>query len=54
MIQSGASRNKKKISALMVYKPFGYGIGLAGKADRFHPKEVMPYPPDSWLVSVWD
>ena len=37
----------------MVYKPFGYGIGLAGKADRFHPKEVMPYPPDSWLVSVW-
>jgi hypothetical protein len=45
--------NRKKISALMVYKPFGYGIGLAGKADRFHPKEVMPYPPDSWLVSVW-
>lgn len=36
----------------MIHKPFGYGIGLS-KGDRFYPKERMPYPPDSWLVSVW-
>ena len=30
----------------------GDGIGLS-KGDRFYPKERMPYPPDSWLVSVW-
>lgn len=32
--------------------PFGYGVGLS-KGERFNPKELMPYPPDSWLVSVW-
>ncbi len=45
--------NRKKMKVLMASKPFGYGIGLGGKADRFHPKELMPYPPDSWLVNVW-
>lgn len=44
--------NREKMKQLMVSKPFGYGIGLS-KADRFHPKERMPYPPDSWLISVW-
>ena len=45
--------NREKIKALMTAKPFGYGIGLGGKAERFKPKELMPYPPDSWLVNVW-
>lgn len=44
--------NRKKMQELMVHKPFGYGIGLS-KGERFYPKERMPYPPDSWLVSVW-
>ena len=44
--------NRAKMKELMVYKPFGYGIGLS-KGERFYPKERMPYPPDSWLVSVW-
>lgn len=44
--------NRKKMRELMIHKPFGYGIGLS-KGDRFYPKERMPYPPDSWLVSVW-
>lgn len=33
-------------------RPMGYGLGLS-KGGRFNPKEQMPYPPDSWLVSVW-
>ena len=33
-------------------RPFGYGLGLS-KGERFAPKDLMPYPPDSWLVSVW-
>ncbi|WP_394700413.1 O-antigen ligase family protein [uncultured Bacteroides sp.] len=45
--------NREKMKVLMASKPFGYGIGLGGKAERFHPKELMPYPPDSWLVNVW-
>lgn len=45
--------NREKMKLLMDNKPFGYGIGLGGKADRFKPKELMPYPPDSWLVNVW-
>ena len=44
--------NRKQISFLMKNRPFGYGQGLS-KSDRFNPKEVMPFPPDSWLVSVW-
>ena len=37
---------------LMAKKPLGYGIGLS-KAGNFDSREQMPYPPDSWLVSVW-
>ncbi len=37
----------------MSSEPFGYGVGLGGKAEKFHPKELMPYPPDSWMVNVW-
>lgn len=44
--------NRERMKELMSYKPFGYGIGLS-KGDRFYPKERMPYPPDSWLISVW-
>lgn len=44
--------NRAKMKELMVHKPFGYGIGLS-KAGNFESKEKMPYPPDSWLVSVW-
>ena len=44
--------NRKRMKTLMDDRPFGYGIGLA-KGDRFPSKERMPYPPDSWLVSVW-
>lgn len=44
--------NRERMQELMVHKPFGYGIGLS-KGERFYPKERMPYPPDSWLVSVW-
>lgn len=44
--------NRKQMQELMARKPFGYGIGLS-KGERFYPKERMPYPPDSWLVSVW-
>lgn len=44
--------NRKRIKELMIHKPFGYGLGLS-KGERFKPNELMPYPPDSWLVSVW-
>ncbi len=44
--------NRKKMKELMAERPFGYGISLS-KGERFAPKELMPYPPDSWLVSVW-
>ncbi len=44
--------NRKQMKVLMERKPIGYGIGLA-KGDRFSPREIMPYPPDSWLVAVW-
>ncbi len=44
--------NRRKMKELMIRKPFGYGLGLS-KSERFYPKERMPYPPDSWLVSVW-
>lgn len=44
--------NREKMKELMVSKPIGYGLGLS-KGERFNSREVMPYPPDSWLVSVW-
>ena len=44
--------NRKMMKELMTKKPIGYGIGLS-KAGNFNSKEQMPYPPDSWLVSVW-
>lgn len=44
--------NRQRMKELMVKKPFGYGIGLS-KAGNFESKEQMPYPPDSWLISVW-
>lgn len=44
--------NRAKMKELMVKKPIGYGIGLA-KPGSFESKEQMPYPPDSWLISVW-
>lgn len=44
--------NRKKMNEFMVHKPLGYGLGLS-KGERFSPKERIPYPPDSWLVSVW-
>lgn len=45
-------QNRESMKEFMRHKPIGYGLGLS-KGDRFHPKELMPYPPDSWLVSVW-
>lgn len=45
--------NQERMKILMANKPFGYGIGLGGKAEKYHPKELMPYPPDSWMVNVW-
>lgn len=44
--------NRQRMKELMATKPIGYGIGLS-KAGNFKSKEQMPYPPDSWLVSVW-
>lgn len=44
--------NRKRMKELMARKPIGYGIGLS-KAGNFDSKEQMPYPPDSWLISVW-
>lgn len=44
--------NRQRMKELMARKPIGYGIGLS-KAVNFKSKEQMPYPPDSWLVSVW-
>lgn len=44
--------NRERMKKLMSTHPFGYGVGLS-KAGRFPSKDVMPYPPDSWLISVW-
>lgn len=44
--------NRKKIKELMLRKPIGYGLGLS-KKGLYKSKERMPYPPDSFLVSVW-
>ncbi|MPL85126.1 O-antigen ligase family protein [Macellibacteroides fermentans] len=46
-------RNREIMKTYMSNKPFGYGLGLGGKAERYKPKETIPVPPDSWLVSVW-
>lgn len=45
--------NRKRMKEYMVHKPFGYGLALGGKGERFRPKEYLPIPPDSWLVNVW-
>lgn len=45
--------HRAKMKVLMNTKPIGYGIGLSKAGGNIRPKEVMPYPPDSWLVSVW-
>ena len=45
--------NRERMKVLMTSKPFGYGIGLGGKAEKFHPKDLMPYAPDSWIINVW-
>ncbi|NLI35059.1 MAG: O-antigen ligase family protein [Bacteroidales bacterium] len=44
--------NRKRMKDLVIKKPFGYGIGLS-KSDIYKPKERMPYPPDSFLISIW-
>ena len=44
--------NRQRMKELMAKKPLGYGIGLS-RAGNFESKEQMPYPPDSWLISVW-
>ena len=45
--------NQKQLKILMSAKPFGYGIGLGGKTEKYQSKEQVPYPPDSWIVNVW-
>jgi hypothetical protein len=44
--------NRRHMKELMATHLIGYGVGLS-KGERFSPRELMPYPPDSWLVSVW-
>jgi hypothetical protein len=44
--------NRRHMKELMATHIIGYGVGLS-KGERFSPREMMPYPPDSWLVSVW-
>jgi hypothetical protein len=44
--------NRRHMKELMRTRIIGYGIGLS-KGERFSPRDIMPYPPDSWLVSVW-
>jgi len=47
-------RNREQMKVYMSSKPFGYGLGLEGsKSVRYNPREIMPIPPDSWLISVW-
>ncbi|NDV65180.1 O-antigen ligase domain-containing protein [Bacteroides sp. 224] len=45
--------NREKMKVYMKEMPFGYGLGLGGKAGRHKPDKLMPIPPDSWLVNVW-
>lgn len=44
--------NRAKMKALMASKPIGYGLGLS-KPGLYQSKERPPYPPDSFLVSIW-
>ena len=44
--------NREKMKILKDERPFGYGIGMS-KGEKYNPKHLMLYPPDSWLVSVW-
>jgi hypothetical protein len=44
--------NRRHMKELMATHLMGYGVGLS-KGERFSPRELMPYPPDSWLISVW-
>lgn len=44
--------NRERMKAYMKERPFGFGLGLS-KGERYNPKSLMPYPPDSWWVSVW-
>lgn len=45
-------QNREMMKELMATRPIGYGIGLS-KEGNFNSKDQMPYPPDSWLISVW-
>lgn len=45
--------NRELMKKYMKDMPFGYGLGLGGKAERFRPKKMIPIPPDSWLINVW-
>lgn len=45
--------NREMMKEYMKSKPFGYGLGLGAKAERYNPRELMPLPSDSWLVNVW-
>lgn len=45
--------NRERIKEYMADMPFGYGLGLGGKPERYSPEKEIPVPPDSWLVNVW-
>ena len=45
--------NREKMKELMSSKPIGYGIGRSKVNERVDHRDFMPFPPDSWLVSVW-
>lgn len=45
--------NQREIKILLSDKPFGYGIGLAGKSDKYQSIEQIKYPPDSWIINIW-
>ena len=45
--------NRERMKEYMADMPFGYGLGLGSKAERYNPDKLMPIPPDSWLVNVW-
>lgn len=46
-------QNRELMKQHLADKPFGYGLGLGGKASRYSPKEAISIPPDSWLINVW-
>lgn len=45
--------NRERIKEYMRDMPFGYGLGLGGKGERYEAEKGIPVPPDSWLVNVW-